>query len=260
MSDWKIIPSGKVALKDPVLLVGLPGIGNVGKVAVDFIVDKTGAKKIMDIYSNSFPHSVFVTEENLVDLPVISLYAKPRKKGSDLLILAGDVQPTDEEASYDFSEKILEIIGQQGCKEIITLGGIGLPSVPKTPKVYITGNSKEAVDKYAKGTSVEKNLYGVVGPIIGISGLLLGLSKAKKIPAVCFLAETYGHPMYLGMKGSREIVSVLNKQLDLGLKVEDMDEEIKAIEQESQGGKVDKPASLKKLQDKMVSQDVNYIG
>jgi len=39
MSTWKIDHIGKKPrLKSPILIEGLPGIGNVGKVTVDFVI------------------------------------------------------------------------------------------------------------------------------------------------------------------------------------------------------------------------------
>jgi len=44
-------------------------------------------------------------------------------------LLAGDIQPTDEVASYEFTDKILDIFEKFNGKEIITLGGIGLATI-----------------------------------------------------------------------------------------------------------------------------------
>ena len=66
----------KKKLTDPVLIEGLPGIGNVGKIAIDFLVENINAKEYIKIYSHHFPHSVFVNEKNLIDLPVITIYHK----------------------------------------------------------------------------------------------------------------------------------------------------------------------------------------
>ena len=112
MSTWKIDQIGKKPkLNRPILIEGLPGIGNVGKVAVDFLIDELKAKKIYDITSYTFPHSVFVNEDNLVELPRIEIfYKKFNGKGHDLILLGGDVQPTDEVSSYEFSEKILDLV------------------------------------------------------------------------------------------------------------------------------------------------------
>ena len=63
----------KPKIKDPILIEGLPGIGNVGKIAVDFLVETIKAKKIIEISSHRFPHSVFINEKNLIDVPVLSI-------------------------------------------------------------------------------------------------------------------------------------------------------------------------------------------
>lgn len=260
MSKWRIEQfCKKPTLKNPVFIEGLPGIGNVGKVVIDFIVDELKAQKIYEITSNTFPHSVFVNEDNLVELPKIEMFYK-RCNGHDILLMGGDVQPIDEVSSYEFSEKILDIVSGFGAKEIITLGGIGLGEIPKKPRVYCTGNSKNIIERY-KSKRLYNNLYGVVGPIVGVSGLLLGLSSKRKMDAIALLAETYGHPMYLGVKGAKEILNVLNEKLKLGIDVNKLEKEIDYIEKQivkrteelSVAGK-----SAAKLRRK--GGEVNYIG
>lgn len=265
MSNWKIELIGKrPSLNKPIFVEGLPGIGNVGKVAIDFLIDELKAKKLFEITSYTFPHSVFVNEDNLVELPMIEVfYKKFDGKRPDLILMGGDVQPMDEVSSYEFSDKVLDLIEKFGVKEIITLGGIGLADVPKKPKVYCTGNSKKIIQKY-RNEMIDEKLYGVVGPIVGVSGLLLGLAKRRNIDAISFLAETYGHPAYLGIKGAREILKVLDKALDLKIDMGRLDKEIKEIEQDmikrtEQLSEVSKQAALNKLRGKL-GQDVDYIG
>ena len=261
---WKINQFGKTPkLNKPVFIEGLPGIGNVGKVAVDFLIDELKAKKLYEITSYTFPHSVFVNEDNLVELPIVEVFYKQFSNKTDLLLLGGDVQPIDEVSSYEFSEKVLDLIEKFKSREIITLGGIGLADIPKKPKVYCTGNTKKIIGKY-KDEMISNNLYGVVGPIVGVSGLLLGLASRRGIDAVSLLAETYGHPMYLGIKGAKEILKVLNKKLSLNLDINKLDKEIKDIESEimkktEQLSEVTKQIALKKLQKKL-GRDVDYIG
>ena len=110
MSTWKIDQIGKKPkLHKPIFIEGLPGIGNVGKVAIDFLIDELKAKKLYEITSYTFPHSVFVNEDNLVELPMIEMfYKKFDGKIPDLILMGGDVQPTDEVSSYEFSDIILD--------------------------------------------------------------------------------------------------------------------------------------------------------
>jgi len=253
--SFKIKSLSKPKLKQPILIEGLPGMGNVGKIAVDFMVEHLQAKKLLEISSHSFPNSVFVNEKNLIELPKIGLYYKNFKDRS-IMFLAGDVQPTDEKSCYAFCEEILDQVEKYKAKEIITLGGIGLPENPKNPTVYTTGNDKSLIKKY-KDKQISTNLYGFVGPIVGVSGVLLGLSAERKIPAISFLAETFGHPNHLGIKGAKEILSILNKNLNLDLDLKELDQEIKNMEEEVETEK----DFMKNLNQKFPqTQDTNYIG
>ena len=99
-------------LQDPILIEGLPGIGNVGKIAVDFMVGELKAKRLYSFFSYRFPHSVFVNSKNLVDMPRLEIYYKRLGKGNkklDLLFLVGDIQPIDEESCYEFCDEVLKI-------------------------------------------------------------------------------------------------------------------------------------------------------
>jgi uncharacterized protein len=262
---WELNLIGKkLKLKNPVFIEGLPGIGNVGKIVADFLIDELNAKKIYDIFSYSFPHSVFVNEDNLIELPSISIYHK-KIKNNDILILNGDIQPTDEESCYVFCEKTLDIIQNYGCKNIITIGGIGLHTEPKKPNVYCTGNSKSAIKKFKNGFSINDKLFGTVGPIIGVSGLLIGLAKKRKIEGISILAETSAHPMHIGIRGAKEIIEILNKKYQMGINLKKLNKEVELIEKESlkrseQLGDVAKRSSLKKLSRKMNQDNVDYIG
>jgi len=259
MSTWKIEHATKMPkLKKPILIEGLPGIGNVGKVAVDFIIDELGAKKLLEFVSPNFPNSVFVNEDNLIELPTIELYYKQfRNKEHDLLFLVGDIQPLDEVSCYEFSKSVLDLSKQLSVSKVITLGGVAMRSIPKNPKVFCTGNNKRFVKDYVKGTGINSNLYGVVGPIVGVSGVLLGGASKYNIPAITLLAETYAHPMYLGIGGAREIIRVLNKKLNLKLNVTALEKELKELELEVQNMKDGNVPTLPKIRKK---RDTNYIG
>lgn len=262
---WKIKKiNERLRLNKPILIEGLPGIGNVGKIAVDFMIDHLGAKKLCEFESYAYPHSVFVNERNIIELPTIEIYYKQRRNKNDLLLLSGDVQPIDEISCYKFSEKVIDLFQEYNGKEIITLGGVALQEVPKKPKIYCTGNCAKTINTYARGVHVRKNLYGSIGPITGVSGVLLGIAKKRKIPAITLLAETYAHPMYLGVSGAKEILNILNKKLGIKANTKQLDKEIKELEDEMKHETeaethAKRLATLKKIKSK-IGKDINYIG
>ena len=221
-------------LQNPLFIEGLPGIGNVGKIAVDFLIEEFSAKKLYSFFCYRFPHSVFVNEDNLVEMPKIELYYRsfPGKK-RDVLLLTGDIQPIDEESCYAFCEEVLKIAQQFNCSEVITTGGIGLQQMPDAPKVYVTANDSQLLKQYLKsGLPVENTIFGVVGPIVGVSGVLLGLGKKRGVKGVALLAETFGHPMYLGIKGAKELLRVLERKFSYGIDLQRMSKEIVEVEKQ----------------------------
>jgi uncharacterized protein len=249
-----------VVLKNPIFISGLPGIGNVGKIVADFLVDELKAKKIITFNTYSMPNSVIVNEKNLIELPSIDIYAK-KIKNNDLIILTGNYQPIDEISSFEFCEMILDILKEIKSEQIITLGGIGLREIPKDPKIYITGNIKKEIMEYKKGTKLNNKVYGVVGPIMGVTGILTAMAKKRKISAISILGETLGHPLYFGLKPARKILSVLNKKHNLKIKLTKIDKEIKEIDSMMKKDKnfealKEKPA-LKKF---AKYTDMSYIG
>lgn len=260
MGSWEVELQKGFSCTKPIFLEGLPGIGNVGKVVVDYLIEMLKAKKIASFFSHSLPNSVFVNEQNLVQLPVIELYHK-RIKGKDFLFLAGDAQPAQEQASYELSVELLSVLKKFSVKEILTLGGIGLNEVPADPQVFVTGNDASYVQAFSK-LGANHQVHGVVGPIIGVSGLLLGLSARHEIPAAAILGETFGHPLYVGLKEAKSIIELLNKRYSLSVDLKQLDEEISSLETMQQEQLADPAHPDKpKLSSKYATyKDTNYIG
>ncbi|MBI4146949.1 PAC2 family protein [Candidatus Woesearchaeota archaeon] len=240
--NWTVKYTKKPRLTKPVLIEGLPGIGTVGKLAADYLIDSLKAKKCGEL-TGPLPATALITEQGLIQLPKIELYNK-----DNILILTGDVQPNEDQPCYTFCEKILDIAQELNCAEIITLGGVGLKEEPKEPQVYVTGNTTNAIKTYEK--LANKDLYGIVGPVLGVTGILPALAEKRNLPAISLLAETSAHPLHLGFRAARNILKVIEKRTKTNLNLKLLDKDIQEIEKE------DMPR-FSKFRKK---GDVNYIG
>ncbi len=231
-------------------------MGNVAKITIDFIIESLKAEKVYEISSYSFPNFVFVNEKGIAELPKVEIYYK-KIKGKDFFFVSGDAQPIDEESSYEFCDRLLDLFEEFKGKEVVTLGGIGLEEPPKNPKVYCSGTSKKIIERYnAEGI---KSAEGIVGPIIGVSGLLLGLARTRGLNGAILLVETLGMPSYLGIKESRELIKVLNKQFKFGLDIGNLNKEVKMIEREVKD-KLDKFVAKEEKKFRSKKEITNYIG
>ncbi len=175
-------------LNDPVLITGLPGLGNVGKIVAHLLIEFSGAQLFAELYSPSFPDFVFIDGDGVCRPPRYEFYAS--QMGRDLIILTGDFQPSldDVPAHYEVCGKVLDFVSSLGCKFIVTIGGA--PTAHPLREIYVAATSQDVALEYMEKGAV---IYGN-GKIMGASGLLLGLAKRRGIRGVCLLGSTTGVP------------------------------------------------------------------
>lgn len=214
-------------LKDPILIEGFPGVGNVGRIVVDFLIEKLKPKLFLKMYSKYFPNSVFMDEKHMIDMPKVEFFYYKNPKGRDLVFAVGDVQPAESYQSYCFCEEILDVAQKLKIKEIITLGGISSRVHVENPPVYGACTNKEYFKPLQKvGAKFDRN--GTI-VIIGVAGLLLGLGKLRQMEGFCLLAETSIEPPGLGFEAAKSILKVLLSYLKIKVPLTDIDKEIKLL-------------------------------
>ncbi len=221
--------SKKPKLNNPLLIEGLPGIGNVGKLAVEHLIEETKAKRFAEIYSKDFPPQVFINPDGTVKLVNNEFYyLKAKKKNDrDIVLLTGDYQGLSSQGQYELVEKILDICEELGVKEIFTLGGYGLGHDIEEPKVLCATTDKSLVKVMKKhGAVFKKNEPG--GGIVGASGLLLGIGKIRGFQGTCFMGETPGY--LVDPKSAKAVLKVLMKATGLKVGLSALEKKAKEIE------------------------------
>ena len=194
-------------LTDPLLIEGLPGIGQVGKLVAEYIIHMLGAEKIGEIHSIYLPPQVILEENGIARLPrnEIFLYKAP---GRHIIFLVGDFQSTSNEGHYLLSDAYLDIAQELGVKRIYTLGGFGVGHLVNGPRVLGAVNREELrAEIEAAGVSFERDEPG--GGIIGAAGLLLGLGGIRGIDAVSLMGETSGY--LVDPMSAANVLAVLSK-------------------------------------------------
>jgi proteasome assembly chaperone (PAC2) family protein len=246
---WELTRIGDAA-KNGKLIVGLPGMGNVGKVTVDYLIKKLKPEHMYQIFSTCFPHSAYITKEGQIRRPEINIYYH---RYHDLFFLAGDLQPLGEKECYELTRMVVDKIQPS---EIITLGGVGLAIAKEKPKIYAIGTDNKITEIYAKKMEAESRTYGIVGPIVGVAGTFLteAQSRLKSIPAVCLAVETVNKECYVGFDGAYELITSLNQALKLGLNFDEIDKDMKIIKGITNTEIIEKPKAAKK------GNDNSYIG
>lgn len=177
----------KPAFEKPVLVEGLPGFGNVGKLAARLLIEFTRAEVFAELYSPSFPDFVDVGKDGVAHPPRYE-FSRAVFGKAEFLVLTGEAQPAREDvvAHYKLCDEILDFGEQFGCKFLATMGGA--PQPRPAGEVYVAATSaKLAVETMEKGAV----LYGS-GRIAGAAGLMLGLAKDRGWEGICLLGATTG--------------------------------------------------------------------
>lgn len=174
-------------LENPIFVQGLPGFGNVGKIAAYLLIKFCSAKSFTELYSPSFPDYVSVDSKGICRLPRYEFHAAPMEK-NDFIIMTGDTQPSfdDVVAHYEVCSEILEFIENHGCNFLVTMGGV--PISEDKAQVYVAATSPRLAAEFMEKGAV---IYSK-GRIMGATGLMLGLAKERGLDGVCLLGATTG--------------------------------------------------------------------
>jgi len=224
MKETYIKEFSEIQPNNPVLIEGLPGLGLVGKIALRYLIKQLKAKKIAYLYSPHFPYFVLVNKKGNVRLLRGAFYYYQNPKGNDIILFTGDSQSQTIEGQYEIADRMLDYSEKHHVKTIATIGGYRMEPKEK-PKVFIAATNQDILQKALQSGAT---LSTAGSPIVGTAGLILGLSKFKKIEAICLLGETRGYlPDPLAAKSVLEVLK-LTFNFDLDLK--NLDDEIAKAE------------------------------
>jgi uncharacterized protein (TIGR00162 family) len=209
------------------MIIGLPGVGHVGKFVADHLTEVLKSEKIADIYSVHFPPQVLVQEDSTIKLVGNHLFLANTEK-RDILILVGDSQSTDPAGHYSLCEIYMNFASKFGVNCIYTLGGY--PTGPAAIENYIIG----AVNNVSMIPALkEKNIRFTPaeppGGIVGASGLMLSFAKFHNIDAVCLMGTTAGY--IADPKSSKNLLIKLCDILEMQVDFTALDEKVKNMEQ-----------------------------
>ncbi|MGA2934233.1 MAG: proteasome assembly chaperone family protein [Methanomicrobiales archaeon] len=208
-----------------ILIEGLPGIGHVGKLVAEHMIQEFHASKVAELYSTHFPPQVIIEPDGVARLVRNEVYVSEGEKR--IAFLVGDYQSASAEGHYLLSEAYLDIAERLGVRRIYTLGGYGVGHLVSEPRVLSAVNRAE-LRPDVEAAGAEFNRDEPPGGIIGASGLLLGLSFRRGMDAVCLMGETSGY--LVDPRAASSLLAVLSALI--GVEVDKSQLETRAAEME----------------------------
>jgi uncharacterized protein (TIGR00162 family) len=203
----------KPSLENPVFVQGLPGFGNVGRIAAHLLIKFCEAKPFAELYSPSFPDYISISSKGIVHLPRYEFYSATIEKNS-LVIMTGETQPSFDDvlAHYQVCEEIVDFVQTQGCRFMVTMGGV--PITEEKAQVYVAATSPRLAAEFMEKGGV---IYSK-GRIVGGTGLTLALGKERGLEGICLLGTTTGFKADkgAGYQVFKFLMKVLGKEIKDG--------------------------------------------
>jgi len=250
MDDIEIDEVATPELDDPVLIEGLPGVGHVGKLAAEHLLEEFDGELVRRVYSTEFPPQVDVDGDGVAELTCAEFHAV-ETDGADLLVLTGDHQAGSNAGHYRLTSTFLDIAEEFGATRAYALGGVPTGELVEEYTVLGAVSDGDLTDDL-KDADVEFRPDEPAGGIVGVSGLVLGLGGRRGFEAACLMGETSGY--LVDPKSARAVLEVLQTVLDFSVDYESLED--RADEMEEVVGKI------REMQDgpAVPDDDLRYIG
>jgi conserved hypothetical protein TIGR00161 len=211
-NDLKIF-SKPLSSEGTAVLMGFPGSGLVGTIALQYMVDQLEFDLVGTMTSRYFP-PLAMMNKGVINDPV-RMYVK-----NDIAAIVADI-PIHPMICYEISNGILDWLEPFKPKEVLTIAGIVTNEPEK--RVFGVATTPEALKRIEEHTLVLP-----IGSISGIASSILTGCKIRGIPAYGLLGETVNAP---DPRSSAATIEVLNKMYNLGLDVKPLLEQAEEIEQ-----------------------------
>lgn len=216
--DVEII-TNPVRSKDPILIEGFPGIGLVGNIASQQIIEELDMEYIGSIESRYFP-PIAVLYEGLVNMPV-RIY---ENESHNIIMVVSDI-PINPSVSYDVSKALVGWAKSVGVKEVVSIAGIATMS--DEYKVFGAATNEDMLERIKDHVEIFQ-----MGTISGISGSVMAECFMQNIPAISLLGAT--KTQNPDPRAAAVVVNVLNSMYGFSIDTEDLIEQAEKIEIEMQ--------------------------
>jgi uncharacterized protein (TIGR00162 family) len=254
MDEVDVVTVADPDLDEPAFVEGLPGVGHVGKLAAEHLVEEFDGDLVRRVHSEHFPPQVTVDSDSVASLAAAEIYAVDAD-GRDLLVLVGDFQAGDAVGQYRVAEAFLDVADSFDASEVLALGGA--PTGEIVEEYTVIGALTDASDRGRfADAGVEFRESEPAGGIVGTSGLLLGLGERRGLPAACLMGETSGY--LVDPRSAQAVLEVLQTilgfEVDYGSleeRAEELEEVIRDFQEQGGGGGMDAAPG---------DEDLRYIG
>lgn len=201
-------------LKHPVMVAGLPGIANVGKLALEYLLQRLSAEKFLELYSEYFPEWVIQEEGTISPLKVDFFHSRPEGMKQDMILVTSDAQAATPLGQYLLTGELLDVAVRHGVKLVGTMAAYVVS--PEERRSYGVVGAATDVDLAKTLSECGVKLLNS-GAIVGMNGMLPVMATRRGLRGFCLLGVTEGGVLDAGASAAvlKSLAAVLSFKLEL---------------------------------------------
>lgn len=175
--------------KNDLMLHAVPGVGNVGKLVTDSLVNTHDSTLVARILHPDLPPHATLNEDGILTPPSLDIHSVSLPSGTNILTLSSNFQPLTPSGQYEVASSLLECCKEGKVGRLLILAG--LSAEPGNEAVHVVCASEDDA-KHITGIGVEVSREHPSAGIIGMTGMVSSLAPTFNQPAACIIAETVG--------------------------------------------------------------------
>ncbi len=209
-------------LREPLIIVGLPGTGLVGSVAASHLIDALKMRFCGYISSPEFAPLAAI--HNYTPMPAARIHYS--SKHNLVVILSEMSIPVS--LSSELANKIFDFAQELNASGIISLGGI---SIEGGKKVYVVSSDKRIIRDVRPYAQPIRE-----GATTGVTAILLTKGTLEKFPITTLLAESAEE--YLDPGAAARVLKTLSKIIGVPIPTVKLEKEAKEVAERAGKGRV----------------------
>ena len=187
MIEWR---NGHCNLNNSKLcLIALPGVGNIGKAAIDALNETNDAIEVARLHHTALPPLATLDDDGLLSPPHLTIRNIKLPKGDYIVTITGNSQPLEPQNQGIMAREILSILQKQNITDSIVLAGM-VDEATRKEIFIVPSSSQYRVDLESKGANVRRDEPS--SGAIGMAALLASLGPVFSINTACAIATTVG--------------------------------------------------------------------
>ncbi|MBT60754.1 MAG: hypothetical protein CMA63_04280 [Euryarchaeota archaeon] len=198
--------------KHALMLFALPGVGNVGKVAVEGLKSAHQCTEIARLHHTALPPLAVLDEQGLLAPPHLSLSSIESVTGKRIIILTGTSQPLEPEHQGGMAREVMQWLQGQNVETLFVLAG--LMDVPTRKETFVVASSaSHRIDLQSMGIDVRRD--EPKSGAIGLAALIASIGPLFNINSACAIATTVGSSG--DIFASQRLLEALDEWFELGI-------------------------------------------